>query len=60
LRIIEESGFREIEVATERRIHVPPALIAQSLTQAQRAEAERHDLHVLSVTVKAVKPPLQV
>jgi SAM-dependent methyltransferase len=55
LGIIEESGFREIEVATERRIHVPPALIAQSLTQAQRAAAERHDLHVLSVTVKAVK-----
>jgi hypothetical protein len=35
---------------------VPPALIAQSLTPARRAQAERHDLHVLSLTVKAVKP----
>jgi SAM-dependent methyltransferase len=56
LRIIAESGFGEIDVAAERRIHVPAELIVQSLTPAQRAEAERHDLHVLSVTVKAVKP----
>jgi SAM-dependent methyltransferase len=56
LRIIEEGGFSAIEVAAERRIQVPPALIAQSLTPARRAQAERHDLHVLSLTVKAVKP----
>jgi SAM-dependent methyltransferase len=56
LRIIAESGFGEIDVAAERHIHVPAELIAQSLTAAQRAEAERQDLHVLSVTVKAVKP----
>jgi ubiquinone/menaquinone biosynthesis C-methylase UbiE len=55
LRTIEESGFSEIEVAAERRIHVPAELIAQSLTPTQRAEAKRQDLHVLSVTVKAVK-----
>jgi SAM-dependent methyltransferase len=56
LRIIEESGFGQIEVAAERRIRVPAELIAQALTPAQRAQAERKGLHVLSVTVKAVKP----
>ena len=59
LRIIEESGFSEIDVAAERRIHVPAELISQSLTPAQRAEADRQDLHVLSVTVKAVKPTIK-
>ncbi|MGK2927279.1 MAG: arsenite methyltransferase [Lysobacterales bacterium] len=56
LAIIEETGFNDIEVAAERRIEVPAVLLAQSLTEAQRAEAARNDLHVLSVTVKAVKP----
>lgn len=56
LAIIGEAGFGVIEVASERRIDVPDVLLAQSLTEAQRAEAARHDLHVLSVTVKAVKP----
>jgi arsenite methyltransferase len=56
LAIIGETGFGHVEVASERRIEVPAVLLAQSLTEAQRAEAARHDLHVLSVTVKAVKP----
>jgi SAM-dependent methyltransferase len=56
LRIIRETGFSKIEVAAEQRIEVPAALTAGALTPAQRAEAERHDLHVLSLTVKAVKP----
>lgn len=56
LAIIGASGFGHIEVASERRIEVPAVLLAQSLTEAQRAEGERHDLHVLSVTVRAVKP----
>lgn len=56
LGIIRETGFTDIVVAAERRIEVPAALLAQSLTAAQRTEAERSDLHVLSVTVKAVKP----
>jgi SAM-dependent methyltransferase len=56
LRIVGESGFSAIEVAAERRIEVPAELIAGSLTPAQSAEARRQDLHVLSVTVKAVKP----
>lgn len=56
LAIIGDTGFGDIEVASERRIDVPAVLLAQSLTEAQRAEAARYDLHVLSVTVKAVKP----
>jgi SAM-dependent methyltransferase len=56
LAIIGETGFGDIEVASERRIEVPAVLLAQSLTEAQRAEAARNNLHVLSVTVKAVKP----
>lgn len=52
LGIIGDTGFGDIEVASERRIDVPDVLLAQSLSEAQRAEATRHDLHVLSVTVK--------
>ena len=56
LDIIRTTGFGDIEVKSERRIEIPAVLLEKSLTGAQRAEAARHDLHVLSVTVKAVKP----
>ena len=55
LALVEQAGFGSIEVVTERRIEVPENLLAQSLSPSQRAEAERDDLHVLSVTVRAVK-----
>jgi len=56
LEIIRKSGFDRVAVAAERRIEVPADLLARSLTEQQRDEAERTDLHVLSVTVTAVKP----
>lgn len=55
LALVEQAGFGSIEVVTERRIEVPENLLAQSLSPSQRAEAARDDLHVLSVTVRAVK-----
>lgn len=56
LDIIREAGFADVRVVTERRIHVPAELIQRQLTPAQQREAERSDLHVLSVTVTAAKP----
>jgi SAM-dependent methyltransferase len=56
LEIISESGFDRIAVATERRIEVPAELLERSLTDQQRDEADRTDLHVLSITVTAFKP----
>jgi len=56
LEIIRESGFDRIAVATERRIEVPAELLESSLTDQQRDEADRTDLHVLSITVTAFKP----
>jgi len=56
LEVIRKSGFDRIAVAAERRIEVPSDLLARSLTDRQRDEAERTDLHVLSVTVTAFKP----
>lgn len=56
LNLITETGFGQVSVASERRIHVPPELIAKSLTREQREEAFADDLHVISVTVTAVKP----
>jgi arsenite methyltransferase len=56
LEVIGESGFNRVTVAAERRIEVPADLLARSLTDRQRDEAERTDLHVLSVTVTAFKP----
>jgi arsenite methyltransferase len=56
LAIIRERGFNRVKVAAERRIEVPADLLARSLTDQQRDEAKRSDLHVLSVTVTAFKP----
>jgi arsenite methyltransferase len=55
LRLITAAGFNEVQVASERRIHIPAGLVAKKLTGAQREEAGRRDLHVLSLTVRAVK-----
>jgi ubiquinone/menaquinone biosynthesis C-methylase UbiE len=55
LAIIHEAGFTGVEVAAERRIDVPPELIARSLTLQQQESAKRMDLHVMSVTVTAHK-----
>jgi len=56
LKLIEETGFSHIAVASEKRIHVPAELIAKSLSREQREEAINEDLRVMSVTVTAVKP----
>jgi len=55
LKLIQDTGFSEITLASERRIHVPAELIAESLTMEQLEEATNNDLHVLSVTVTAKK-----
>lgn len=55
LRLIEETGFSQVTVATQRRIQVPAELVAKSLTRQQQEEAMSNDLHVMSVTVTAVK-----
>ena len=55
LQLIQETGFSNIEVASERRIHVPPELINDSLDAKQLQQTISDDLHVLSVTVTAVK-----
>lgn len=56
LKLIKQTGFGDVAVASERRIHVPAALIANSLTREQHDEAIADDLHIMSVTVTAVKP----
>jgi ubiquinone/menaquinone biosynthesis C-methylase UbiE len=55
LKLIQEAGFSNITIATERRIDVPAELVAKSLTREQQEEAVDNDLHVISVTVTAVK-----
>jgi arsenite methyltransferase len=56
LRLVRETGFSHLEVVSEKRIVVPAGLIAKSLTREQLEETEKDDLHVMSVTVTAVKP----
>lgn len=56
MQLIQESGFEQVEIASERRINVPAELIAESLTSEQLDEAQSEDLHVMSVTVTAIKP----
>ena len=55
LGLVRETGFSRIEVASERRIQVPAELIENSLTPEQMEKALHDDLHVMSVTVTAVK-----
>jgi ubiquinone/menaquinone biosynthesis C-methylase UbiE len=55
LKIIQQTGFTHIAVASEKRIHISAELIAESLTSEQQEEATSNDLHVLSVTVTARK-----
>ena len=55
LKLIDETGFCQVKVASERRIDIPAELVAQSLTAKQQQEAEKNDLHVMSVTVTANK-----
>jgi ubiquinone/menaquinone biosynthesis C-methylase UbiE len=55
LKLIRETGFSHVAVASERRIHVPAELVAKSLTREQQEEAAASDLHVMSVTVTAFK-----
>jgi hypothetical protein len=55
LKLIQETGFSQVAVASERRVNVPVELIAKSLTREQQEEAADNDLHVMSVTVTAVK-----
>ena len=55
LDLIKETGFSQVVVASERRIHVPAELVTKSLTSEQQEEAADKDLHVISVTVTAVK-----
>ena len=56
LQLIEQAGFSAVEVVSERRIEVPESLLSKSLTPEQQKEAEKSDLHVMSVTVKGFKP----
>jgi len=55
LGLIQETGFADVVVASERQIEIPAELIAGSLTPEQREEATKNDLYVMSVTVTGVK-----
>ena len=55
LQIIRDTGFREVEVVSERRVELPEALLDEWLTPEQQSEAAASDIYVMSVTVKAVK-----
>ena len=55
LEIIAATGFGQMTVRAEKRIEVPPDLLRRHLTPERRREAAGSDLHVMSVTVTAVK-----
>lgn len=55
LEIIRKAGFRDIEIASERRVELPEALLDEWLTPEQLSQAAAADISVISITVKAVK-----
>jgi ubiquinone/menaquinone biosynthesis C-methylase UbiE len=56
LKIINEAGFGQVEVAAQRLIDVPAEILSETLSMEQREEVLKNNLHVISVTVKGVKP----
>jgi ubiquinone/menaquinone biosynthesis C-methylase UbiE len=56
LRLVRQAGFTGVRVESQRRIDIPASLLESALSPEQRKQAERDDLHVMSVTVTAYKP----
>lgn len=56
LDLITAAGFTQVAVQAEKRIEVPADLIRRHLSPEQQREAREADLHVVSVTITAVKP----
>jgi arsenite methyltransferase len=56
LELIQQTGFSDITLTSERQIHVPADLVTKSLTPEQQEEAVLNDLRVMSITVTAKKP----
>jgi ubiquinone/menaquinone biosynthesis C-methylase UbiE len=56
LQIIDEAGFGQISVASERKIDVPADLLTSSLSQEQLKQITTDGIHIASVTVTAIKP----
>lgn len=55
LETIRKAGFSDIEIASERRVELPEALLDEWLTPEQLSQATAADIRVISITVKAVK-----
>lgn len=56
LRLIEEAGFEEIEVAETKPIELPDDVLARHIDESQAAEFQRSGVSVQSITVRARKP----
>lgn len=55
LDLIAANGFGPVTVCAEKRIELPPEVLRRHLPPERRREAEASDLHVLSITISAVK-----
>ena len=55
LQIIRDAGFRDVEIASERRVELPEALLDEWLTPEQLSEVAASDIYVISMTVRASK-----
>ncbi len=56
LDLIQESGFQNIEIQSERSITLPDTILAEYLSREEIAEFHRSDVGILSVNVYAEKP----
>ncbi len=56
LSLIQQAGFADVVLVSERHIDIPADLIAKSLAPEQLKEGVKNDLYVMSVTVTGVKP----
>ncbi|KAA0255574.1 MAG: arsenite S-adenosylmethyltransferase, partial [Chlorobiota bacterium] len=55
LKIIENTGFKDINVPKTKKIEIPDEVFEKFLTPAEQEEARKNHLGIYSVTVTASK-----
>ena len=58
LQIIKDSGFENIEVQKNKKIHLPDEILLAYLSEEEMISVNNNQLGIFSITVYAEKPSL--
>jgi hypothetical protein len=56
LKLIHDTGFKNISLLKEKKITIPDELLLQHISEKELAELKSSDLGIYSITVYAEKP----